>query len=298
MEIIRQLKHIPNLSLALGFFDGVHLGHQKVISSAVEYAKNNNLKSAVITFKEHPFCVLKNIKPQYILSRQDSFKIIEQLGADYIFELDFNQLKNMSAGEYLSDVLVKYFNPCAIFTGYNHNFGTNRQGNSDFLRKYQGKYSYKYFEIPAQSINDKLISSSAIRMALKSGQIDLANRMLGSKFNISGTVAEGQKLGRTIGFPTINIDYPVNIVELLYGVYGVKVKVDNQVYDGIANFGTKPTVSENLKPILEVHLLDFDKDIYGYFVQIEFIKVIRPEKKFSSLTDLRNQIIVDISGLR
>ena len=135
-------------------------------------------------------------------------------------------------------------------------------------------------------------------MALKSGQIELANRMLGSRFNISGTIVEGQKLGRTIGFPTININYPKNIVELLYGVYGVKVKVENQVYDGIANFGTKPTVSENLKPILEVHLLDFDKDIYGHFVQIEFIKVIRPEKKFSSLTDLRNQIIVDISGLR
>ncbi len=295
---IRQLEYIPNLSVALGFFDGVHLGHQKVISSAVEYAKNNNLKSAVITFKEHPFCVLKNIKPQYILSRQDSYKIMEQLGADYIFELDFNQLKNMSAEEYLSNVLVKYFKPSAIFTGYNHNFGTNRQGNSDFLRKYQGKYSYKYFEISAQSINGKLISSSAIRMALKSGQIELANSMLGNMFNISGTVVEGQKLGRTIGFPTININYPKNIVELLYGVYGVKVKVENQVYDGIANFGTKPTVSENLKPILEVHLLNFDNDIYGHFVQIGFIKVIRPEKKFSSLTDLRNQIIVDISGLR
>lgn len=298
MQVLKNLEYIPNLSIALGFFDGVHLGHKKVISSAVYYAKKNNLKSAVITFSQHPFCVLKNIKPQYILSRNDSYKMIETFGVDYIFELDFSQFKNMTAEEYLSDVLIKYFKPVVIFTGYNHSFGTNRQGCAEFLKQYEQKFSYKYFSIDAQTYNDKVISSTAVRTAIKNGKFELANSMLGYDFSVSGIVVEGQKLGHTIGFPTININYPENIVQPVYGVYETSVKIDNKTYKGIANFGVKPTVSGLDKPLLEVHILDFDENIYNRYVEVAFKKLVRPEIKFSSLTDLRNQIIVDISGLR
>lgn len=298
MEIIKQLEYIPNLSIALGFFDGVHLGHKKVITSAVEFAKKNNLKSAVITFKDHPFLILKNIKPQYIIPRGESYKIIESLGIDYVFELDFEQFKSMTAEEYLSDVLIKYFKPVAIFTGYNHNFGANRQGNPEFLKDCQNKYSYKYFLIDAQTYENKIISSTSVRTAIKNGKFELANCMLGYDFFVSGVVVEGQKLGHKIGFPTINIIYPDNLTELLYGVYEVEVIYNGKKYKGIANFGVKPTVSEVNKPLLEVHILDFDENIYNKSVEIRFKKLVRPEMKFSSLTDLRNQIIVDISGLR
>ncbi len=294
MKVFHDLEFNANLSLALGFFDGVHLAHQKVIVSAVDFAKKNNTKSAVITFKEHPLCYLKNFSANYILTRSDSYKIIENLGIDYLFELDFSKISSLSAKEYLENILVKYFKPAGIFTGFNHTFGANREGNSDFLKKFQKVYNYEYHEVPAIIINNKIISSSAIRNYIKKGELENANLMLGQEFKISGRVIEGNKIGRTIGFPTANIIYPQNIIQMPYGAYFVKVSLNNKIYSGIANYGVRPTIDKDLRSLIEVNVFDFDNNIYNENIEIFFIKFIRPEQKFIDLDKLKEQIEKDV----
>lgn len=297
MQVLNELTKISELSVALGFFDGIHKGHQAVIKNAVTFANKNNTKSAVITFKDHPCCFFYGTKPKYILTREEKHRKIESLGIDYLFELDFESISGLTAEEYLKDVLVKYFTPKAITTGWNHNFGYKQSGNVKFLAQNAEKYDYKYFEIPPQKEGLKNISSTAIRDYLFDGLIEDANKMLGYNFTIQGEVIEGQKLGRKIGFRTANLIYPDELVDLPFGVYSVEVKVGNEKHRGIANFGIRPTVSENNTRSLETHILDFDKDIYGEIIQIDFIKMLREEKKFSSLDELKKQISKDISNL-
>ena len=297
MQIIRKLTKIPNLSLALGFFDGVHIAHQKLITKTVEFAKKNNSKSAVVTLKQQPYCFLKHIEPKYISSREESYEIIKKLGTDYIIELDFNDVSKMTSVEYLRDVLVNNFSPVGIFTGFNHHFGLNREGNCEFLKNNQQKFGYSFESLAQQELNGNLISSSAIRKNLEDGKIEDANLMLGREFRVIGIVVEGNKIGRTINFPTANINYPDNIVEPPNGVYFVKIKLqDGRKIKGIANFGTKPTVSSGSTKILETHILDgFDEDIYGQNIEVYFLKFIRPEQKFDNLDALKEQIQKDIS---
>lgn len=294
MQIFTQLNENKNLSLALGYFDGVHLGHQKVIKSAVDYARENGLKSAVITFKDHPCCYLYGVCPKYILQREVRRKRIEDLGVDYLFELDFDEnLSKLNAEEYLHNILVKYFKPMSISTGFNHFFGTKKTGDAEFLNKNQEKYGYKYFEIPPQKYNDKIISSTLIRELLSLGNIESANVMLGINFEVMGEVIEGQKLGRKLGFRTANVLYPPELIDLPFGVY----EVSTQYGKGIANFGICPTVSDNKKAILETHILDFDGDIYGQNIDIKFIRMLRKERKFSSVEELKIQINKDIKSV-
>lgn len=294
MQIIKNLEYLKNLSIALGFFDGVHTAHQKVIASAVDYAGKNGLKSAVITFKDHPVCYLKNVQPSYICQRKFSYNLIETLGVDYLIELDFTMISGLSAVDYLEKILIKYFSPKAIFTGFNHTFGAKRSGDAKFLTDNSVKYGYEYFEIPPQSINSQIVSSSKIRDYIKCGNVESANAMLGREFSVSGEVIEGNKIGRTIGFPTANILYPQNIIELPNGVYGVKVLAGGKEYRGIANFGSKPTVCENCSKILEVNIFDFNENIYFQNIEVKFLKFIRSEKKFSGLDELKEQIQKDI----
>ena len=289
MQIFTELNKNPNLSIALGYFDGVHSGHRTVIQNAVAYAKKNGGKSAVITFTDHPCCFFYGICPKYILTRQERENRIKTLGVDYLYELDFESISGLTAEEYLKDVLVKYFSPCAISTGWNHNFGYKKSGNAKFLHDSSKKFGYEYFELPPQKINNEIISSSAIRKYLSEGKLEKANTMLGYKFYTSGRIIKGQQLGRTIGYKTANMIYPAELISLPFGVYSVQTNFGK----GIANFGTRPTVKGE-GTLLEVHILDFDKDIYGETLNVEFNKMIRPEKKFPSLDALKNQIRNDI----
>ena len=298
MEIIRELRQIPNLSLALGFFDGVHVGHQSVISCAVNFAKEAGTKSAVVTFQEHPYCFFKGESPKYILTLQDKYKYMEELGVDYVFELDFAAVCRMTPEEYLNDVLVRYFNPKAISTGFNHKFGVDKSGDVMFLSDCQMKYDYLYFATPPQSIFGDVISSTAIRQFIKTGVVDMATSMLGRKFSVSGTVIKGREIGRTIGYPTANIIYPLDIVEPPYGVYDVDVTLDDgSIHRGLANFGVSPTISNEDIAILEVYLLDFDGDLYDREIKVSFSKMIRPEIKFDNLDELKTQIDFDVQSL-
>ena len=296
MQILHDLSENPNLSLALGYFDGVHLGHQAVIKNAVNYAKQNGGKSAVITFKDHPCCFFHGVCPKYILTREYREKFIADLGVDYLYELDFEKLAGLSAEEYLENILIKHFSPKSISTGFNHNFGHNKTGDVKFLEEESVKYNYKYFALPPQKYDGEVISSTKIRKLLSDGQIDTANKMLGRNFIIEGTVIKGRQIGRTIGFRTANILYPLELIDIPFGVYSVLVNYASQTYQGIANFGVRPTVNGQ-GALLEVHILDFERDIYGEVLEVKFIKMLRTERKFDSLDSLKQQISRDIKSI-
>ena len=273
-------------SLVLGFFDGVHIAHQAVIQSALDISKNCTL----ITFKESPAKYFN--KPYgYILSRHDSIEKIKSLGITEIIELDFSRIANMSAEEYLEFVIQK-FAPVSISTGFNHTFGRQKGGNPEFLARNQEKYGYKYICTPEQTFEGEVVSSTAIKGHLKSGGVEKANSMLGSNFILEGEVVHGAQIGRTIGFPTANIEYPSEIIRIPYGVY--KVRLGDKT--GLLNWGMKPTVNNTLTPVAEVHILDFEGDLYGKNLRFEVLKHIRPEKKFSGLNELKQQINKDIEA--
>lgn len=269
--------------LVLGFFDGVHLAHQEVIKSAINYTE----KVCVITFQSSPAEFFgKDCK--YIYPREKSVEKIKSLGVDEVIELDFAQIAAMPAEEYLQ-TLVKKYSPVSISTGFNHTFGKNRSGNAEFLETNSQKYGYKYFCISAQMHNNKVISSTYIKKLLQEGQVEQANELLGSNFSISGMVIKGAQLGRTISFPTANIKYPPNIVQLPHGVYAARVCG----HVGVLNWGMKPTVHNIKEPIVEVHILDYEGDLYGKNIEIDILKKLRNEQKFANLEELKLQIKKD-----
>lgn len=270
--------------LILGFFDGVHTAHQAVIKSALDYAG----EAMLITFKDSPAKYF-NQEAEYIYTRKQSLKKIMSLGVSEVIELDFAEIANMPADEYLKFIVQKY-NPISISTGYNHTFGKNKGGNSDFLAENADKFGYKYICVPPQMFNDQIISSTLIRKLLKEGNILLANRLLGTNFMLEGTVIRGAQLGRTIGFPTANIKYTPEIVQIPFGVYSARI--NNR--PAVLNWGMKPTVHNTKEPIVEVHIINFDGDLYGKNIEIEITSKIRDEKKFNGLEELRTQIEKDV----
>lgn len=299
MKIFHTLNKQTDLSLCLGFFDGIHQGHQIVIKNTVNFAKQNGLKSALITFSEHPLCLLHGFDVKYISTLEQKLKLIEDLGIDYVYILDFDkELAQKSAYDYLKDVLVENFKPKAITTGFNHFFGLKKQGNSEFLYNHQKEFGYKYFEIPPITYNNIVVSSSAIKEYLINGDISTANKLLDHKFSFKSVVQQGQKIGRTINFPTINLEYPINMVKIPYGVYSVTVEVNNKKYKAIANWGLKPTVNNSSSPTFEAHLLDFSQNIYGKPVTIEINDFIRNEIKFLSVKELKKQIEKDLIAIK
>lgn len=292
MQKFSELNQKQNLAIALGYFDGVHIGHRAVIKSAVDFAKKNNTKSAVITFSDHPYCYFKGVCPKYILTREEREKRIASLGIDYLYELNFEDFALLTAKEYLNNILINYFHPISISTGWNHNFGKNKSGNVNFLEEQAKNYNYKYFKIPPQKINNEIISSTKIRKLLSEGNIEKANLMLCQNFSIEGKIVKGNQIGRTIGFRTANLVYPPELIELPYGVYAV----DTTYGKGIANFGIRPTINGS-HTSLEAHILNFEKDIYGEIINVNFNKMIRTEKKFPSLDALKKQINLDIKSI-
>ncbi len=267
--------------LILGFFDGVHLAHQEVIFSAVKFSSCPIL----VTLKNF------NKTKELILERSDSFTKIKSLGVKKIVELDFSLISSMQADDFL-EFLKKEYNPISISTGFNYTFGKDRCGNSKTLEANQNKYGYKYFCIPPLKYNEDVISSTFIKQKLIAGDIHLADELLGSNFTIQGVVKKGAQIGRMIGFPTANIDYPESIVKIPYGVYCVKIGEKR----GIMNWGMKPTVHNTLCPVSETHIFDFDGDLYGQELRIEILNRIRGEIKFQNLEELKKQIKKDIEA--
>lgn len=291
MEIFTEVNENKGLALALGYFDGVHTGHQAVIRSAVDFSRKNGTKSAVVTFKEHPQVVLRGCAPQYISTEEDRRNKLAALGVDFCYELDFSQIAGLSGKEYIHEILVKNFKPVSISTGFNHNFGAKKSGTPELLDALASDYGYKYFKIPPVVVDGQVVSSSLIREKLLQGNVKDASKLLGRNFSVCGIVKKGAGLASKIGFKTANIFYPQGLLHLPYGVYAVRANG----LPAIANFGIKPTF-ENLadEPVLEIHIPNFARDIYGEKLNVEFLDFLRPEKKFASVEELVKQIRHDI----
>ena len=297
MKIYSEFNKQKDLVVIFGFFDGIHYGHKAVIQTGINFAKENGLKTAIVTFKDAPFVYFGKKEAKYILSKSEKEKMLENFGIDILYELDFDEkLVNLSASQYLEN-LVKNLNPRAIVTGYNHYFGYNKSGNTDYLRLMQKEYGYEYFEVNQIKSKNGVVSSTKIREALKKGDIKLANSMLGYRFFVRNEVIKGVQIGRSIGFKTANLLFPEDVMEISNGVYAVEVEIDDKKYMGIANYGSKPTVKADATKLLEVHIINFDEDIYGKIIKVSFLDKIRDEKKFNSLTQLKDQITKDIECL-
>ena len=293
MEVFNELKKSPNLSLALGFFDGIHEGHQVVIKNAINIAKKEGTKSAILMFKEHPMKFITHSQVKNILNIEDKLAYLQKIGIDEVFLMDFPSLENLSAKDYIREVLVKYFSPVAITTGFNHSFGKNKSGSPKLLRELQEEFGYKYFEIPPITCSQSVISSSAVKRAIEDGNVFFAHSLLGYKFFIRSKVVEGAHIASTLGFPSANIEYPENIVEIPYGVYYVIVEYKGEKYNGILNHSKSPSLFPTEKPKTEVHIIDFDKDIYGEEIKVSFVTKIRNELSFESKEKLSAQLLRD-----
>lgn len=297
MEIFNDFNEQKNLSIAMGLFDGMHKGHKKVIKNAVKYAHKNNLQSAVITFRNSPKSVITNDKSVYIMTISEKINFLRSLGVDYMYLIDFtDDLSKMSGEDYLN-MINKKFNPRMITMGYNHTFGYNNSGNGELLIEKSKDYGYEYEIVKPVKVRKNVISSSTIKDFLCTGNFKAAKDMLGYDFYIKGNVILGNQLGRKIGYKTANLYYPQHIVNIPAGVYKTIVHVDGIDHKGIANFGIKPTVGLNSIKLLEVHILDFDENIYGQSIKVSFIDRIRDEKKFNSLDELKQQIERDMKCL-
>ncbi len=295
MRIWNELTYINKSSIALGFFDGLHLGHRLVLKNAINIAKENNVESTVITFKTHPLNSLTGEKIDQILSLDEKINLMEKIGIDNLVLLNFDDVASIRANDYLENILIKYFSPIAITTGFNHHFGFNKEGNSELLRNNKDKYNYKYFEIPPFVVKNNIVSCSNIRDLLHLGDFPNANELLGYKFFIDGIVIKGEQFARKLGYPSANIVYPDEKIKIPHGVYFVEVTILNKKYNGILNYGFAPTVNNSTIEKTEVHILDFNQNIYGEKIRIEFITKIRNQMKFDNIEKLKAQINRDIA---
>lgn len=292
---ISEIEPIPNAVLTVGTFDGLHVGHQKVIGELVKTARSMGGQSVVVTFFPHPRKVLQpGFKLQLIISRKEKMTLFEKLGIDNLVCIEFTpEFAKTSSEEFVKNYLVDPVKPVKVIIGYDHHFGKDRKGNLEFLKEMGEKYSFEVEKIEMQDIEHIAVSSSKIREAISRGDMRTTTKFLGYHFSISGKVVKGNQLGRTIGFPTANVapDEPDKIIPE-YGVYAVLFEWNGKLYKGMSNIGIRPTLDEH-KLTLEAHLFNFDQDIYGEDVTIFFLEHIRPEKKFRDLDLLRRRLIID-----
>ncbi|MBQ3022049.1 MAG: bifunctional riboflavin kinase/FAD synthetase [Clostridia bacterium] len=283
-------------AIALGFFDGVHIAHQKIIESAVRYAELNNLIPIALSFDKSPLEILSGNHMCYLTSNAEKEAIITSLGAKAEFLPTDKALLSVEPEVFIEKILVGKYNIKYAVCGYNYRFGKNGRGDTDLLMKEGKRHGFEVLVAPCQMYNGESISSSRIRGLLAEGEISLANNLLGRNFFIEGTVSEGKKLGRKIGFPTANVFFDDKAAQLKNGVYKTLVTVDAKCYDAITNAGTNPTVCDK-SVRTETYIPDFEGNLYGKKIKIEFIKFIRPEIKFENLEKLTEQIREDLKNL-
>ncbi|MBC7641316.1 MAG: riboflavin biosynthesis protein RibF, partial [Flavobacterium sp.] len=272
-----------------------HVGHQKIIRNIVQNGIDLDLETVILTFFPHPRMVLNGESDIKLLNTIDEkSKLLEKNGIQNLIIQKFDTaFSELSSESFVKNILVDQLNIQKIIIGHDHRFGKNRSANIDDLIIFGKKYNFDVEQISVQEIDDVAVSSTKIRNAIINGQIDLANDYLGYKYQLAGEVIDGKKLGRTIGFPTANINILENYKLIpKNGVYIVKSSIDNKIVIGIMNIGIKPTLNEK-KISVEVYFLDFDADLYGKTLTIKLVAYIREEQKFQSLGDLKNQIETD-----
>tara|TARA_B000000437_G_scaffold219322_1_gene200872 strand:- start:2485 stop:3405 length:921 start_codon:yes stop_codon:yes gene_type:complete len=279
----------------IGSFDGIHIGHKKILQTLTKIAKKNNGKSILITFWPHPRYVLKkNNDFKLLTSLDEKIKLFEKNKIDILYIVDFSlKFSKVSANKFIENILLEKLKINCLLIGYNNNFGRNREGNIRYLEENKKKFDIDIISIPKQSVDKISISSTKIREYLNNGKISSANRLLGRKYSINGKVVRGNGIGRKINFPTANIeiDEPKKLLPKS-GVYAVEVILNRKIYLGMLNIGYNPTI-KNEKKSIEVNIFEFSEDIYNNKISINFIRRIRNEKKFKNLNELKKQLIID-----
>lgn len=303
-----QLPVFNNAIVTIGTFDGVHTGHQQIIQLMLDEAKKINGETVIITFHPHPRQVIAVRQAELFLLNtiQEKISLLEKYGIQHLVVTPFTEAFSLQSAEaYIADFLVKTFHPHTIIIGHDHRFGKSRSGNFELLQEKAALYNYEVKEIPGFMLQNNTISSTVIREALQKGNIDTANEYLGYPYFFSGTVVEGNKLGRTIGYPTANLRIEED-KKLIpgNGVYAVDVAVNDESsmvngkmqapfkYKGMMNIGIRPTVEGTVR-MIEVNIFDFDRDIYGETLTVHIKKRLRNEQKFTGLDALKEQLAKD-----
>ncbi len=306
MQLIRHLSQILKQNgsktqasvLTIGNFDGIHLGHAQIIDKTLEIAREKNLQPIILTFEPHPTSFFKQglARDFRLTTLAQKLKIFREKKISQAVIIPFNRdFADLSAHDFIKKILVDGLNVKYLIIGYDFTFGKNREGNLQLLETSAKSHGFNIIKLEAHKNNDEIYSSSLIRNFIKNGKIKEANQALGYNFSINGIVNCGKKLGRTIGFPTINIKPKSNMIKPKFGVYKASVALDGKFHKAIMNFGLRPTVSNTLEPLYEIHIFDFNQEIYGKKIRFELLDFIREEKKFESLDALKQQIIMDIA---
>jgi riboflavin kinase / FMN adenylyltransferase len=295
---IDEIDHDPNTVITVGTFDGVHRGHRKILDKLIEYSQKKQCRDLVVTLDPHPQIVLQRdgVKPLRLLTViEERLELFRQYGIGNVFVLPFTkEFAKTTPEEFIKNILVNKIGMKKIYIGFDHNFGKDRGGDAELLKKLSSELNFEQERVDPLSERSIVFSSTKIRNALYDGNLERANDMLGYYYFAKGKVSEGAKRGRQLGYPTANI-YIMDINKLLpeTGVYLVGSEVDGQKHYGMANLGIRPTFTDDKVPTLEVHFFDFDKDIYGKDLSIHFLKYIRPEMRFVKINNLTDQIAKD-----
>lgn len=290
-------KKVPNAIVTIGTFDGVHLGHQAILNDMVSTAKEIRGETVVITFYPHPRQVLNidSSNLRFINTQEEKLKHLEELGIDNVIVVNFTkEFSTISSESFISDYIVKHIAPIKLVIGYDHHFGKNRMGDFNLLHDMKNKYGFELQRVDAQDVENIAVSSTKIRHSLNQGDVVRANALLGYQFAYIGKVVEGNRIGREIGYPTANlsINKEYRLIETP-GVYATYVDYDNKAYKSMTYIGRKPTVNNEDTENIEVHIFDFNQDIYDKDIKVRFVSKIRDEHKFESLDDLKKQIEKD-----
>jgi len=285
--------------VSVGSFDGVHLGHQYLLNELVEWARREHAPAVVVTFRQHPRAIMLGRDMPSLNSPEHKLRLLYKSGIDAVVMVDFDDsVRNLSAERFLLDVLQRDLNARGMLVGFNNRIGKDGEGTFERLREIGQAHGLEVRQGDPVNVSGQPMSSSAIRNHVAAGDFLWARKLLGRPYSIGGVVQHGDKRGRTIGFPTANMPleglaYPPT------GVYGVRVKLDGTWHLGAANIGTRPTVDPNRKlPLLEVHVLDFQGDLYGRELEVEFLFHVRPEMKFAGVDALKEQLGRDVAEIR
>ena len=295
---IIETRHIPNAVVTIGTFDGVHLGHQAIFNKMKSLAQSVGGETVVVTFSPHPRQVL-NIDSshlRFLCTPEEKLEKFEEFGIDNVVIINFTKEFSRTPSEvFIKEYILDNIKPAYIVVGYDHHFGKNRMGDFNLLSDLKKKYNFKVERVAAQDVENIAISSTKIRNALAVGNVKSANRLLGYTYSVTSEVIVGNKIGRTMGFPTANLELPQEYMIIKGGVYACLVDYDGKTYKAMANIGHRPTIGDRgeNQPIIEVNLFDFDGDLYGKHIRVHFIDRIRDEEKFSSLEALKSQLIQD-----
>lgn len=295
LELPEKIKK-QGTAVALGYFDGIHLGHQAVLNTALSYAKKEKLVPVVMLFDIHPRKLISGVIPPMLTSEEKKRRLLTDMGFTVV-DFNFRQAMDYSPDEFIDKILVNSLNARVVSCGFDYHYGKGGKGNAATLRRDLEKRGIRAFSKEPILLGDEVISSTAIRGLIAAGEIEKANTMLGSCFSYDFTVKKGDGLGRVLGFPTINQFFPQDFVVPRYGVYASKVCLDGRWYPAVTNVGIRPTVAK-ASMRSETCILDFSGDLYGKNVEVSLIKFIRDEKKFPDLGALSKQIEKDMARAR